>query len=436
MRRMLVSLACCASLSLAGCGSNIDPESLEPLDKIDFRPNSEFGFDALMLGLRLGKQEIDARMPEDGVARAEGYRYLLRLVEMNLGTLTADQDAARPQLSRCPTRNCRLGFDNPDYTYVGVNPLSKDYNYRLYGDRGTAAYFWFQVLERSTGAFGGTSKTRSQDMVFAPDGSWEIFLGAEKPDGVPDSNFLELKEEQATMVIRIAHRDWDSTIEPSITVENLGAVEAPIEPFKPMRMAITGFGLSKMIPNQVKRWIGIIEGAPLNDVARPCRGWANGCSNTGGFGNFSAGGKYAVAEDEALIIEAPWLPAGYTNIQLGNIWGESLDYANKQTSLNDFQAHLNGDNVYRYVLSHRDPGVPNWLDISDHPEGGIFMRWVEPEEGRDPPKPNGKVVKLAALREHLPADTPKISSAERAEVLKRRLMAYNRRMSPANISAP
>jgi len=421
-------------LGVLGCAGEGDSEKeVEPLGRLDFRPSSEFGFEALVTGLRLGKQAVDARTEGDGVARAEGYRFLFRLVEMNLNRFSGDHDPAHPQINRCPSRNCKLGFDNPDYTYVGAFPLGVDYNYRLYGDRGTAPLMLFQVLERgTTGAFKGTSRTTSEAMIVNPDGSWEIFLGAEKPAGVADGNFLQLKEDQGSLLVRIAHDDWENTIEPSIQIEVLDEVERPPEAFTPMRMAVTGFTLSKMIPGQVNRWIGITRKGPLNDVDQPCRSWASGCTE-GGFGNFSAGGKYLVAADEALIVESPWVPVRYNNIQLANIWGESLDYANKQVSLNGFQAYLDDDNMYRYVLSHEDPGVPNWLDVSEQGEGAIFMRWVDTEAGRDPLKPNGKLVKLEDLRDHLPANTPRVSPEERRAVLKQRLAAYNRRINPANI---
>ena len=429
MRRLL---AVALVVGLVACGGGED-EPVEPLSKLDFRPTSEFGIEAVITGLQLGKQVSDERVPDDGTDRAEGYRFMLRLIEMNLNNLSGDHDPAHPQINRCPSKNCKLGFDNPDYTYVGALPLSADYNYRLYGERGTAELILFQVLERSDLKFEGTSRTHSDAMQINEDGSWEIFLGAEQPAGVADANFLQLKEENVNLVIRIAHNDWNNSIEPSINIEVLDPVEEPVRSLTPMRMAVTGFAFSKMIPGQINRWLDVIGNAPLNGVDAPCPGWASGCGE-GGFGGYATGGRYQLAEDEALVIEAPDTPSRYQNIQLGNIWGESQDYANKQTSLNGFQAHRDSDGIYRYVLAHTDPGVPNWLDVSDHPEGAMFMRWVFPLEGASPLQPKGTVVPLSELRDFLPADTPKVSPEQRAENLKMRLKAYNRRVNPANYS--
>ena len=63
------------------------------------------------------------------------------------------------------------------------------------------------------------------------------------------------------------------------------------------------------------------------------------------------------------------LEPNYIGFHLGNYWGNSLDFANYQSSLNGVQAHRNSANVLRYVVAHQDPGVWDWLDTTGHPEG-------------------------------------------------------------------
>lgn len=411
---------------LLACESE-EPEKVEPLGKLDFRPNSEFGFEAMMTAFRLGKHVIDEHATADGIDKAEGYRYLFRLLEMNLSNLSADMDSNHPQVSRCPSKNCKLGFDNPDYTYVGVMPLSKERVYRLYGDRGTADYIIFQVMEYG---FSGDARTDSDAMQINEDGSWEIFLSGSQPEGVPSGNWLELEGEKAQVIARVAHTDWSNSIEPSINVEVVGDVTQPVEAFSPKDMAIMGFSFSKMLPNMVGKYMEQMAKAPLNDVAEPCLTWLSGCKDSD-FKKYTTGGKYQLEEDEALIVEMPYIEARYNNIQLANVWSESLDYASKQTSLNSAQAVLDSDKHYRYVLSHSDPGIPNWLDVSDHPRGSIFMRWLKPTAEKVPPKPTVQKVKLDELMGHLPEDTPHVTKAQRRDILKQRLIAYNRRTNPA-----
>ena len=85
-------------------------------------------------------------------------------------------------------------------------------------------------------------------------------------------------------------------------------------------------------------------------------------------------GNYDIKEDEVLIIEMPIPEATrYWGWTLYNPWSETLDYSNRQTSLNHTQAQLDVDGKLRIVLAHSDPGVANWLDISGHPRG--FLNW-------------------------------------------------------------
>ena len=84
----------------------------------------------------------------------------------------------------------------------------------------------------------------------------------------------------------------------------------------------------------------------------------------------------------------------YIGIHLSNFWGESFDYANHITSLNGFQSERDPDGAVRYVIAHRDPGVPNWLDTTGQPEGFMAPRWAyfekpPPEQLADDPGDEG-----------------------------------------------
>jgi hypothetical protein len=103
---------------------------------------------------------------------------------------------------------------------------------------------------------------------------------------------------------------------------------------------------------------------------------------------------YELRDGEALLIEVevPVTPA-YSGIHLANLWGESHDYANRVTSLNGFQSEASADGRLRYVVAHRDPGVPNWLDTGGRSEGYALIRWVLP--ATLPPNPDCEVIELA-----------------------------------------
>ncbi len=87
-------------------------------------------------------------------------------------------------------------------------------------------------------------------------------------------------------------------------------------------------------------------------------------------------------------------------------------------------ATLSSDGKFRAVIALEDPGVPNWLDPAGYTEGGIYGRWYDCDSE---PLPTLKRVKLAELRDHLPADTPVVTPEERAEELRVRVRACQRR---------
>ncbi len=140
--------------------------------------------------------------------------------------------------------------------------------------------------------------------------------------------------------------------------------------------------------------------------------------------NINAWGHYDLGPDEALIVEATPPAARYWSLHAGNFWWESLDYATRHTSINDHQAVVDDDGVFRAVVAHHDPGVPNWIDTMGHTKGPLLFRWVVADHG---PAATTRVVPFAEIGDHLPPATPTISAAQRAEIIERRRRAVQRR---------
>jgi hypothetical protein len=143
-------------------------------------------------------------------------------------------------------------------------------------------------------------------------------------------------------------------------------------------------------------------------------------------GQFYYEGAYELADDEALITEVK-VPAHfrYWSIILTNDLYETTDWYNNQSSLNDAQGVVDSDGVFRTVISARDPGVHNWLDTAGYASGAIQGRWFEASEK---PMPTIKKVKLAEVKDHLPADTKIVTREERALALRNRRLAVQMRI--------
>ena len=81
-------------------------------------------------------------------------------------------------------------------------------------------------------------------------------------------------------------------------------------------------------------------------------------------------GIHEIDDDEALIIETR-VPerCRYWQALVADDRFCTVDWVNRQSSLNDAQAHVDRDGQFRAVISRLDPGVPNWLDKADYPWG-------------------------------------------------------------------
>ena len=348
--------------------------------------DSDAAFQGFLDALQTSRELVLSRTSEDGTDRAEGLRHIIRLIEMQNAPATDDHNVANPHVSRCPSVVCKVGFDNPDFTYINVAPISSEYTYRIHGKRGTVPYISMQIFDNP---LGGEIVMTSEDLTVEADGSYEIILSATEPTGY-EGNWMELKAGALRFILRNGFYDWNNEVEASVAVEVIaGPMSGPVPYLTPTEFVSDVAALSSRLTNIPVAMQRARDSWPLNDVNEPDPG-AFGIPGAGVPSAVSSAGRYSLAEDEAVIIETPEPSVVHGGIQLGNLWVESFDYQTRQTSLNWFQSTPDEDGIIRYVLAHRDPGVPNWLDISGHPDGGIFMRWQSPAADEYPEKPTVK----------------------------------------------
>jgi hypothetical protein len=129
-------------------------------------------------------------------------------------------------------------------------------------------------------------------------------------------------------------------------------------------------------------------------------------------------GIHEVGDEEALIVEVS-LPKEcvYWQILVADDRFATVDWVNRQSSLNDVQARVDRDGTLRAVISRQDPGVHNWLDKADFPWGIIQMRLYR---ASDFPPATVNKVPVSEVLKHLPADTAVVTPSERAEQLRHR----------------
>ena len=176
----------------------------------------------------------------------------------------------------------------------------------------------------------------------------------------------------------------------------------------------------------------LFDQIPANTVMLPQR-------TPGGLtSQWSSVGRFDITADDAVIVTVkPAHAAGYQSFELANPWLQSLEFVHHQSSLNVKQARVDADGLVRHVVSLVDPAVPNWVDPVAHSHGVIFERWQKMAAVLTPDEhPSTHVVRLSQLRRALPADTPSVTPAERAQSLHRRALGVEARFERTDPSRP
>lgn len=430
-------------------------------------------WDALIDELQRARDAIDdpALMPPPANARtlAEGYRYLMGFVHHGVER-AFHEDPLHPQFRNALSIINRSTIDNPDAVYFYA-PIDGRRSYLLRGEMGDSRHWrgepatalgrkapHYLIFEATCGQLAGDSgelaelrpgvkaRTGSMDcstIEINADGSFEVLLAPERPAG-HSGNFI------ATMKRGAAHRgageaqheryadyisgrqlfyDWDREDAIHFEMTPLDAVEQ-VTPHTPERVAAELRRMGSIVRGQMHFWnafwtitMGTYGERPATapGMAFPRNGFnrvnaASGATGGGMSTNLYAGGVWELGPDEALVIENRVRVApNYIGFQLGNLWGESLEYGNRVTSLNGWQSRVDTDDVIRLVVAHRDPGVPNWLDTTGLEQGFLSARWAHSQTPSPDQWPDitARKVAFASIREHLPADTPLVSEAER-----------------------
>jgi hypothetical protein len=330
-------------------------------------------------------------MPDDPFNRAEGTRYLTRLVRCALENFVEFADPAQPKLRRLVHETVKMGADNPDNWYENA-PLHGDYEYRLYGTRGTIPYLSMQTQIGHYGRGGGLPPAgflEAKDLVLEPDGTFEIFLSREQKP----KNWLKLGEGNGTLVVRQTFFDKAKEERAQLTIERIaGPKHVPTFGAEYMAEGLDNAGslvsaCALIFPTWAKGFKKHTNQLPQFDP--------NLSRMMGGDPNIAYYHSYwELAPDEALLVEATPPACDFWNFQLNNFWMESLDYSQYQVCINKAGAKLRADGSVQIVVAHQNPGVSNWLDTAGHALGTMCLRWVRAAEH---PQPTTRVVKLSEV---------------------------------------
>lgn len=329
--------------------------------------------------------------PNDAFDRAEGYRYLSRLVRAALETFLEHADPRAPVLQRVVHETAKMGSDNPDNYYQNA-AISGEYEYRLRGNRGTVHYLSFGTQSGGYGQGGSMPPTgfiEAEDLKIEPDGTFEIALSRDERPG----NWLRMTKDTGTLIVRQTFLDRATERIAELTIERVDAPQKP-EPITPEQidqglMATANFvgGAAALFADWAEGFREHTNELPQFDpeVSR----------SFGGDPNIVYYHSYWELErGKALVIEADPPDCDHWNFQLNNHWMESLDYRYFPITVNKHTAKYRDDGSVRIVVAHEDPGCDNWIDTVGHRRGTMCFRWIR---AKSHPQPKTRVVALADL---------------------------------------
>jgi hypothetical protein len=145
-------------------------------------------------------------------------------------------------------------------------------------------------------------------------------------------------------------------------------------------------------------------------------------------------GFFQLGEDQAVVLE--WDPAGAKSagISVLDWWLQPIEAHRIQSSLNSFSATPNADGTITAVIATSDPGIANWIETDGLRDVSMTCRWqnLPLQQNRGGPRLSAKIVTIAGLDTHLPADIARCSPQERIARNDRRLAAYTRRTGDPN----
>ena len=127
---------------------------------------------------RCGEQILRPEAPADAATRAEGFRYLTRLLRIGLEMHIEFADPAFPSFFKTSHETAKIGADNPDNLYE-YSRLDGTLDYRIKGHRGSVAYLSFGTQKggyETDGTLTQTGFIDASQLQVDAQGNFEIIL--------------------------------------------------------------------------------------------------------------------------------------------------------------------------------------------------------------------------------------------------------------------
>ena len=213
-------------------------------------------------------------------------------------------------------------------------------------------------LGRNIGAF------TLQDLLPHGDAQRRVTVSVGPEPGGP----LHLRSEPGHIQIytRDSQRDWNQT-PATVAVHRLD----PPTDWQPRSEDEIAATVIADLPAWVRFWRGFKD----DFLGYPEPNRLVGPNGRDGNWGYLAGGRFRIADDEAVLVTLDPAGSTYTGFQITDPWTIAPDPMLRLASLNAGQATPNADGTVTYVVAVADPGVANWIDTCGLHEGWMLTRW-------------------------------------------------------------
>jgi hypothetical protein len=316
----------------------------------------------------------------------EAHRALMHFLEWGLVGLF-ERDPFTPSFRRIATPTRSIVGDNPDTIYYDAS-IRGDLEYYIRGEALGAVYIsatieagsegWGNMQNRISNALNDTNLDIDEH------GQFELRMG-----GKPESrNWLALPEDAIAVTIRHYFENEtsaanDPSLDPAIHIEVVGGDDESTAPKVSDQCVSDGIRRVAALLHTLTIGRPTMKDGPEvafvsrvpNQFPRPAFPGEVGLAAPDSAYSMA---PFLIGPDEALVVRGHWPNCRYGSICLMNRHIEILDYRNRQVALNRKQAILDDDGGVTIVVSHRDPGVPNWLDTEGRSYGLMQWRYLLP----------------------------------------------------------
>ena len=330
--------------------------------------------------------------------RAEGFRYLTRLLSIGLDLHLEHDDPQHPTFTRMITDTRKFIGDNPDAEYDYAT-LAPDVEYMIKGRRGVSDYLAFCLYGTDeNGAPNIGANISDADMTINKDGSFELYIA--KENRLDHPNFLPMDKNTNSMVVRqyfTGSREQRGiyTIEaisgvppkPVLTEEALaehldkvGGFVKEISTSSSVLSILAALNSVSTASGDDYQVLEVREGK-MDARGRPSAEELADKIDPASIALHMptpdiqySGAWWELADDEAVVIEGKKLDCCYWSIQIFNRWLESPDYRYNKVSINSSEVTYEDDGSFVVVLAAENKGFKNWISTDGFHSGQVCFR--------------------------------------------------------------